>query len=60
MLMLMLMLASLASDADAARAAPDSLNTVRVWDAQTGQCQHTLEGHSSTVADRYCRTLYLC
>ena len=24
-------------------------NTVRVWEVQTGQCQHTLEGHSSSV-----------
>jgi WD40 repeat protein len=24
-------------------------NTVRVWDVQTGQCQHTLEGHSARV-----------
>ncbi|OQV10217.1 WD domain-containing protein, partial [Cladophialophora immunda] len=25
--------------------------TVRVWDVQTGECQHTLEGHSDWVRD---------
>jgi WD40 repeat protein len=25
-------------------------NTVRVWDVQTGQCQHTLKGHSNRVS----------
>jgi WD40 repeat protein len=24
--------------------------TLRVWDVQTGQCQHTLEGHSKSVS----------
>jgi WD40 repeat protein len=24
-------------------------HTVRVWDMQTGECQYTLEGHSSAV-----------
>src|SRR5262249_23130016 len=23
--------------------------TVRIWDVQTGECQHTLEGHSNSV-----------
>jgi WD40 repeat protein len=27
---------------------PDD-RTVRVWDVQTGQCEHTLEGHSPSV-----------
>ena len=27
-------------------------NTVRVWDAMTGQLRHTLEGHTYWVRDR--------
>jgi WD domain, G-beta repeat len=35
---------------DGSRVASGSYdNTVRVWDVQTGQCQHTLEGHSHGV-----------
>jgi F-box and WD-40 domain protein CDC4 len=41
---------SLALDSTFTRAYSDSKdNTIRVWNLQTGQCQHTLTGHTSIV-----------